>query len=238
MNTARRLVVLVTLVFAAHGAQAALIFQESFEGGGAYSVENGGFNPAFDTRFFTTLPQGGLTLGYTPADIDGGAYFGGRDLNGFTSGTPHRITFDSVDVTAYENLVLSIALSARGGDRFEGGDIVTLEYSIDGGASFTLLDRFTGQTGGAVLSNGSAALTESFVDYSYALPGNPAQLVFRIGADDFIAADEAVAFDNFRVFGDARAVQATVAEPASLALLAAGLLSLSAAGRRRGKKNK
>ncbi len=238
MNTAHRLVVLATLALSAHGAHAALIFQESFEGGGAYSVENGGFNPAFNNRFFTTLPQGGLTLGYTPANIDGAGYFGGRDLNGFTSATPHRVTFSAVDVSAYQNVMVTIALSARAGSIFEGGDVITLEVSLDGGVSFTALDHFAGQTGGAALSNGTATLNESLVDYSYSLLGSPSQLVFRIGTDDFIASDEAIAFDNFRVTGDARAIQATVAEPASLMLVGAGLLSLLTAARSRALRKK
>lgn len=235
MNTAQRLVVLAMLIFAAHTVQGGIIFQESFEGTSGYTVENGGFNPAFNTRFFTVLPQGTQTLGYLPGNIHGASYFGGRDLNGFISGTPHRVTFSAMDVAAYENLSVALALSARGGNIFEAGDIIILEYSPDGGSHFAELDRFFGKPNGAVLSNGSGTLVESLTDYNYVIPGVLTQLVFRITTETFIDSNEAFAFDNIRYLGDLRVTPpvSAVPEPAGLLLLAGGLLALGVARRRK-----
>src|SRR3569623_1155164 len=208
---------------AVHTAHGQVIFQESFEGSNAYTVTNGGFDTA-SNGFFTTLPQSRLTLGYSLSSVDGGSYFGARNLDGFATATPHRITFSTQDVSAYQNLSLVVALSAPGGNRFEGNDAVTLEYSLDGGGHFTLLDHFVGRTGGGNLSNGLRELTAAFVDYSYAIPNGATQFAFRLTADNCSAADEAGAFDNVRILGDARAAVLAVAEPDTLWLGGLGLL--------------
>ena len=117
-------------------------------------------------------------------------------------------------------------MSARAGGVFETDDAVFMEYSSDGGAHYTELDRFSGKRLGADLSNGSSFLTQSLVDYSYALP-DLTQLSFRITADAFLANDEIVAFDNFRILGDVRPAALAIAavdEPSSLILLQAGLV--------------
>lgn len=103
---------------AAHAANAMVIFQENFEDARAYTMSNG---------FFTTLPHSPLTLGYSISNIDGSSYFGARNLDGFTSATPHRVTFNTQDVSAYKNLSLVVALSALSGNRFEGNDAITLD---------------------------------------------------------------------------------------------------------------
>jgi len=209
-------------------AQGVVVFQESFEGAPHYSVQNGGYlDSANGDRFFTTLPGPGLTLGYAISNIDGAKYFAARDLDGFGTTGPHTVTFATQDVSAYQHLSVVIALSARAGGLFDTDDAIIMEYSSDGGAHYTELDRFTGNKPSADLSNGSSVLTQSLVDYSYALP-DLTQLNFRITADAFLANDEIVAFDNFRLLGDVRPAALAIAavdEPSSLILLQAGLVS-------------
>src|SRR3569832_1334038 len=92
------------------------------------------------------------------------------------------------------------------------------------GGHFTLLDHFFGRTSGGNLSIGLRELTATFADYSYAIPNGATQFAFRLTADNFIAADEAVAFDNVRILGDAHAAVLAVAEPDTLWLMGLGLL--------------
>lgn len=208
-------------------AQGVVVFQESFEGAPHYSVQNGGYlDSANGDRFFTTLPGIRLTPGYTISNIDGAKYFAARDLDGFGTTGPHTVTFATQDVSAYQHLSVVIALSAHAGGLFEPEDAILMEYSSDGGAHYTELDRFTGKIRGADLSNGSSFLTQNLVDYSYALP-DLTQLSFRITTDAFLANDEIVAFDNFRILGDVRPAAlaiAVVEEPSSLILVQAGMV--------------
>src|SRR3569623_2467669 len=85
---------------AVHTAHGQVIFQESFEGSNAYTVTYGVFDTSSNV-FFTTLPQSPLTLGYSLSNVDGGSYFGARNLDGFATATPHRITFATQDVRAF-----------------------------------------------------------------------------------------------------------------------------------------
>lgn len=207
-------------------AQGVVVFQESFEGTPHYTVQNGGsLDSANGDRFFATLPGPRLTLGYAISNIDGVKYFAARDLDGFGTTGPHTLTFATQDVSAYQHLSVVIALSAHAGGLFESDDAIVLEYSGDGGAHYTQLDRFTGNHG-ADLFNGSHFLSQSLVDYSYALP-DLTQLSFRITADAFLANDEIAAFDNFRILGDVRPAAlaiAAVEEPSSLILVQAGMV--------------
>ncbi len=206
-------------LLACQPASALLIFQESFEGSNQYSVENGGQSGS--DNFFAVVSNTSLNPGYTPAAVDGSNYFGGRDLNGFSSSAPHRVTFDEVDLRGYRDLSLSIALSAAASDIYEAGDSITLDFSSDGGNSFTVLDKFSGATGGARLSNGTDILGETLFDVSYLLPDTLSSLVFRLQIDTFLAGNEVALFDNFRVEGIAAAP-----EPKSVVLLGLGLIAL------------
>src|SRR3569832_1334039 len=111
MHLLRYSLAVLVMSCAVHAAHGQVIFQESFEGSNAYTVTNGGFDTA-SNGFFTTLPQSRLTLGYSLSSVDGGSYFGARNLDGFATATPHRITFSTQDVSAYQNLSLVVALSA------------------------------------------------------------------------------------------------------------------------------
>ncbi len=206
-------------LFTATSASALLIFQESFEGSNRYSVENGGQNGV--DNFFAIVSDSSLDPGYTPTAIDGNRYFGGRDLNGFGSSAPHRVTFDEVDLRGYRDITLTIALSAVASDIYEAGDRLTLDYSSDSGNSFTLLDQFSGATGGAQLSNGTYSLGETLLDISYLLPNTFDNLIFRIQIDTFLAGNEAALFDNFRIEG-----AASVPEPETILLFGLGLIAL------------
>ena len=207
-------------------ANAALVFQESFEGSGQYSVENGG-QQGQDNFFAVT--DGTLDLGYSPSGGDGAHYFGGRDLNGFGSAAPHRLTFDPVDLGGYTDITLALSLSAVERPIYESGDKITLEYSSNGGTTFLTLDQFSGASGGALLSNGMQTLGETFTDISYLIPDPIDTLIFRIQADTFLASNEAVAFDNFRIEG----TLASVPAPATGLLVALGLVALGYRPRQR-----
>lgn len=237
MQSVQRWLFAASVCCLAHSVHGTVIFQESFESGHNYSVENGGANAA-GTSFFTALPQSTLSLGYSVSNIDGSGYFGARDLDGIGSPTPHLIHFNMQDVIAYEHLSVAIALSARGGsNRFEGGDTLTIEYSPDGGVNFFELDRFTGATNGAPLSGGSGVLVPGFTDYSYAVPDGAILLAIRLTAVGFSASDESLAFDNLRIVGDRRVNSAlAVSEPGSLFL--AGLGALASRGLRRYRRGR
>lgn len=210
----------VGMMCLAQAAQGGLIFQEGFEGPAArYSVERGGI--VDNTHFFTTLPQGSLALGYTPGNVQGSGYFGGRDIDGVGTGAAHRIIFDTVDTSPYRNLSIAIALAA-GRNGYEISDEILLEYSLDGGASYSKLDLFTGD-GGAPLANAAGTvLGNAFIDFSYPVP-DAAQLTFRLRANGFGAIPESFALDNVRISGDPLAASTALPEPGTLLLVGIGL---------------
>lgn len=211
------LIGMMSLAQAAHGG---LIFQEGFEGPAArYNVERGGI--VDNTHFFTTLPQGSLSLGFTPGNVEGSRYFGGRDLDGVGTGAAHRITFDTVDTSAYRNLSITIALAAaRNG--YEDDDRILLEYSLDSGASYRTLDLFAGDRGAPLANAAGAALGNAFIDFSYSVP-DAAQLTFRLSADHFVAIPESFAVDNVRISGDPLPTGTALPEPGTLLLVGIGL---------------
>jgi len=218
-------------IMAVRPAAAVVIFQESFEGTGYYTVTGGGNNGNRD--FWSVLPSRNLDLGFTPTGADGDSYFGGRDLDaafgGYPSSTLERsVTFDAIDLSKSINAKVTISLAAQtGAARFEKQDYISLGVSLDGG-EFELLDEFRGPARGSGLLTSSinGSLTSSLTDFTYSIADDVSSTVFRIQAFNN-GTGESIAFDNLRVTNQ------TVSEPSSVALMVIGLAAAGIARKRK-----
>ncbi|HHM05508.1 MAG TPA: PEP-CTERM sorting domain-containing protein [Gammaproteobacteria bacterium] len=226
-------------------AGATPLFTESFEAAPHYTVQNGGSSGS--GSFFSVLSGGGLDLGYIPGGIDGSAYFGGRDLDGFpSSGPPWQISFDPVDITGIDDVQVSLDLSALNAPVFEDDDVLSLQYRILSGpfsGPAIVLDTFTGAAAGGFLENAGTALSEVFASFDYHI-ANPTDtsksLLLELVVTGFDGLDEAFALDRVLVSdaGSAGGGAGTgsVPEPGALALLAGGLLALRLAPARKARQ--
>ena len=202
-------------------SSALLLIQESFDSSGATQAETSftGRGDAGDIDFWQVLPTGSLSLRYTPTNPDGSYYWGGIDLNtdfGAQSGTNANrfIDISSIDTSAYTNLVVTAALSARSGSRFEENDQVKI--IVNG----LVADTFSGSVVDKFLSNGSADLGVDFQDFSYAIADS--SLVDISITAWMNGGGESVAIDNIRLEGDLRPAP----EPITLLLFVTGLSGL------------
>ena len=194
---------------------AAVVVSQGFD---AADSDNYGFtanptpyNQAGGTDVFSVTDRvGGITA------QSGGFFWGMRDLNnpGGGGNFDHVLSFDMVDLTGFENVVLSFFYNAVG---YDAGD--DLFYAVNGDR-VQLID---GTNGGGLSTNGWERVTVSIAD-------TVDTLLFSLSARQNGASDFA-GWDSITVTGDAVAAPA-VPEPASLALFALGGLGL-AAGRRR-----
>jgi len=198
-----------------------IIFQENFNGLSQYHTEGTGVGS--NTDFFTQLPNTNLSLGFIPSNTANDPYFGGRDLNGFTSTGAHQLSFYNLDLSRYDNISLSISLAALDQHVYEANDQLTLSASHDGGKQYSTLDQFHGATYGALLSNGVEQLGRQFKTFTYHL-NDIEQLSFRIEALSFNGTNEAFAFDSIKI--QATEKQIGVPTPSSLLLCLGGLLLL------------
>ncbi len=201
-------------------ASALLLFQETFDSTGATQVETGftGRGNAGNNDFWQVYPSGSLNLRYTPSNADGTYYWGGRDLDGAFGGQSgvnanRFIDISNIDTSAYTNLVVSVALSARSGNRFGTNDQV--QVIVNG----LVADTFEGSAG-RLLSNGSDNLGVAFQDFSYAV-ADSSLVDIRITAW-MNGGGESIAIDNIRLEGDLLPTP----EPITLLLFVTGLSSL------------
>ena len=222
------------IVAATQSANAAPIYTESFEAGlqANTAIINGGNNGTKD--FWSVLPSGSLNIGYTVLNVDGASYFGFRDINGsWGGGNPRALEIQNLDISLYENIKLTVALSSRkdSNTNFEANDIFNIK--ADTGAGFTTLDSFMGSgTSGPLntgIKNGNGdELNNTLTDYMYNITDG-ALLTLRFDALRFQNPNEAVAIDNIRITGDLKAIP----EPGALALFGLGLAGLTFARRKR-----
>ena len=104
----------------------------------------------------------------------------GEDIYDWEDRNEVGLTLNSVNVSGYTDLTVSLLLAAGGdGNRYEYDDYISLQYSINGGV-FTQIGRFSGEVGG----DGSPlrsdtdldgwgdgiALTSAFQNFTYAIP--------------------------------------------------------------------
>lgn len=230
----------LALAVGSQSAKADLIFQESFEGGlqAQTSIIGGGNNG--NTDFWSVLPTGTLSLGYTPGNIDGTSFFGGRDLNGNFGSQPRQVKVSGIDTSGFTDLILTIALSSRNDGRdYNANDIIEI-LRKKGAGNFQTVETFHGIDGsgdaGLGLTKGNTATKTNgtLTDFSFNL-GNTNNLSVLIDAAIFGGASEAIAFDNIRIEGTVKIPGQGVPEPATMALFGVGLLGLGILKRRRKK---
>ncbi len=221
-------------------ATAATIFQESFEGTGAYTVTGGGSDGS--RNFWSVLSTDAsepLHFSHPLSGVDGTHFFGGRDLNdddfGEESGSFDRfVTFDEVDVSGHTDVGISIALGAFEfagiSDKYEAVDFLSIQLETDGGGFFEI-DRFTGGFGDAdsqLTNSFGVALGENLNPFLYSVADGAQTVQVRIQAWT-TGSTETVAFDNLLITGTA----APMPEPTSALLFGIGSLVVGAAVRRK-----
>ena len=112
--------------------------------------------------------------------------------------------------------------------QYESNDIIRLQYSTDGGATYNTLAQFVGNNPGGQgfmqldadrdgLADGTQTATNTLDvtmrDFAFNIPGSPAALLVRVQVDERGGSEE-LAFDNIRVTG----VLNTVSPPTLSAL--------------------
>ena len=222
------------ILAATQAAQAAVIFSEDFEGPleSQTTIINGG--SANNRDFWSKLPTGSLNIGYAVGNIQGTGFFGGRDFGGaFAGGGPRALEIQGLDISLYENITVTLALSSRkdGNTKYEAGgpkkDMLGISADVD--ASLFTLATFIGTgTVGEGLKDGTDELTNTLMDKIYNI-ADGSLLTLRIDAARFEGGNEAIAFDNIRIEGDLKAIP----EPGSIALFGLGLAGLAFARRRK-----
>ena len=198
-----------------------LLFQESFEGAAQYTLVGGGDVPG---DYWKVLVPDAPELTFVAGNADGAFVFGGRDLNGnfggeSGAGATRTVQFDEVDLTNATAVTVTLALATAplnpvGNRRFEAPDYVQISASTDGGATFSVLDLFSGPaTGSGLLSNGVNALGSDLSDFSFQIADSASSVIVEVQAfNDNLG--EVVVFDNLRIEAEVAAPSnATVQQP-------------------------
>lgn len=178
-----------------------------------YTITNGGIEKTTD-YFTRTYNSDGGAVHSDLSNVEGTYYLAGRDIHSVSGiDTPAVLNISSVNTMGKENLKLSFSAATYSSNEFEslssgfGSDYIKAEYSFDGG-DWALLAQFTGASpsGEAALSkdsdlNGtgdSNALSASFTDFTYDIPGSGSSLSVRFSIYTG-SGSEFVAIDNIRI---------------------------------------
>lgn len=198
------------------------------------------FNPAYVCFGTNSYP---VTIG----NVTGSVFWAGEavESSGTNPASTDRpagvVTLNPIDASKYGSLQLTVALAdARGpssptitpggmNPQYEANDVIRLQYSVDGGATYNTIGQFLGngairgttygymqldanRDGTITSADGAQSSTNTLDinlrDFSFSIPGSPAALLVRVQIDQRGASEE-LAFDNIRVTG----VPNTVAPP-------------------------
>lgn len=185
-------------------ANAAIIASQSFE---SAASDNYGFSTSIpmyqDAGHAWTVTDEPVWSTFTTA-YDGSYYFGARNVGS----TPLTLTFDTLDLSSYTDVVVSFAYYGIG---FESNDYIDADVNGSVGRLYTGLATGTYSMDGWATASYTIADSAGTLDLS---------LVFRI-----LGSSDAVAIDNIVVTGT------LVPAPATAALIALG--GLVSARRRR-----
>ena len=184
--------------------------------------------------------------GLKPYSGFSGGFLTGQDLDGEGAGLPFTVTWSGLDTAGLSGLVFSGDFAEffdSPGD-IDATDFLAVEYQVDGGGFEELLgfrldvlepDLFNGifreDTDGDGRGDG-AALGDAATTFTKTIANLGTELDLRLVVS-LNAGDEDFAVDNFRLI--ALRDDASVPEPATFIMLAAGMAFIRVARRRRGK---
>ena len=207
---------------------------ETFDDSSAISASDGFFSDGGGDFFTNTADNSfGSFVEYNGADGD---YFAAMDINGEGGPDTQILSFNTVNITGFTGLELSVDLAEDDdgtNEDWDTSDFVDIQASIDGGSFFNILelesvgDGDPFNTAPAVDTTGDGfgdgtVITDTFSSFTAAIAGSGSTLDLQV-VISLDSGDEDIAIDNVGVTG--------VPTPGSLALL--GMGGLVAARRRR-----
>ena len=222
----------------AQWADAEVIAYQGFEGESGpnvvgYTLDIYGSATEDDWRTATATDLALTNL--SPSGLEGTHFFGAV---GGLGQVDHALTFDAVDVSAYDEIKISVLLGAARG-QFEQEDYLAISISVDGAPFEQWLEfrpdyppyNYSGIATKDLLVWNPLALRETglddvFAEFTYdGVPDGASTVAVRFDAENNSGGEE-FGFDNFRITG-------VVPEPSSSALLFLGALAMLCRGRRR-----
>ena len=228
------LCVITSIFFISGIARADLILFEDFEDSSGFTIGGGA------AQYWGIAPLSGtdaIPSNFIQGDSQSGSIFYGSYAREYRFAPAALMTISLPDLTGYNNLHLSVALAASDGI-WEPTHRDSLH--IIGGTAFSPVQQVACTEAGCVPVSGaidsflpitypdsllsnvySIGLGHQFRDFEYTLDSSLASLTFAFAST---AAVEAIGIDSVRITGDP---VAPVPEPATMLLLASGLVGLA-----------